>query len=671
MDHRVMIGVDPHKQSVTIEARDGREILRAAGTFGTDTAGYRQLLAFARQWPQRTWAVEGANGIGRPPAQRLLADGEQVLDVPAELAARARVFDTGQGHKTDAADAHAIVMVALRDKGLRELGADPQLAVLRLLCDRRDELSRARAQALNRMHRLFLELIPGGAPVKKSARQYQALLATVRPRDLAFLRRRMAAEELEDLHRLDAKLKAMKAELKTAVQAMGSHLMDIHGVGPAGAARILADVGDVARFPDRNHFALVFSEVIPVGLLGDISGHLRVPVGTGGLMVVVPAGAAAVAAPVLALCSARLERRRVLVGLSALVLVSDVIAGLAPGFGVMLAARAVLGIGVGGFWVFGAGAAISLVSEQARGTAMAVVSSGIFIATVASLPVASLIGTLTTWRAAFAVAAVFAVIAVAAQLAAVPRLGPGGRVGPRSLLMVVTLPVSRVGLVAAGAIFFANFAAYTYIGPLLHTRAGLGASAITLVLLGFGLAGAAGNFTAGVPRRCPLSTNLGANDGMRRRSWRRAGRGRPALLLISLGPAVGLPVLVPAAVSQGADVGRGVEGCGAVPGDGPQHRPGYLPGGVSEVGLVLIRELAADVHLDNGPVRCAGRVRNRDMRCGSGQAAGRCERGLLEGGAQELQRVLARIAADLDLDQCHWDSFRCVRVLVRGLRRGE
>jgi hypothetical protein len=111
-------------------------------------------------------------------------------------------------------------------------------------------------QALNRLHRLFPGLLPGGAPVKKSARQYQALLATVRPRDPAGkTRRRMAAEELEDLHRLDIKLKEMKAELKTAVQATGSHLMDIYGIGPAGAARILADVGDIARFPDRNHFA--------------------------------------------------------------------------------------------------------------------------------------------------------------------------------------------------------------------------------------------------------------------------------------------------------------------------------------------------------------------------------------------------------------------------------
>jgi transposase len=253
---RVVIGMDPHKRSVTIEARDVREVLRATGRFGTDTGNYRQMIKVARQWPDRIWAVEGAAGIGRPIAQRLLADGERVLDVPAKLAARARVFDTGQGRKTDATDAHAVVMVALRDKGLRELRADPELTVLRLLCDRRDELSRARAQTLNRLHRLFLELLPGGAPTKKSTAQYKALLATVRPRDpVGRMRRRIAAAEVADLLAVDAKLKAMKAELKVAVEASGSHLMDLDGVGPAGAARILADVGDVARFPDRNHFA--------------------------------------------------------------------------------------------------------------------------------------------------------------------------------------------------------------------------------------------------------------------------------------------------------------------------------------------------------------------------------------------------------------------------------
>jgi transposase len=251
---RAIIGVDPHKKSVTFEARDSREIPRATGSFPTDAGGCRLLIRYARQWPERIWAVEGANGIGRPLARRLLASGERVLDVPAKLAARAPVFDTGQGRKTDAADAHAIAMVALRDKGLRKVTSDPELAVLRLLCDRRDELSRA--QALNRMHRLFLELVPGGAPVKKSASQCKALLASVRPHDPAGkMRRRMAAEELADIEHLDARLKAMKAALKTAVLATGSHLMDLHGIGPAGAARILADVGDIARFPSRGHFA--------------------------------------------------------------------------------------------------------------------------------------------------------------------------------------------------------------------------------------------------------------------------------------------------------------------------------------------------------------------------------------------------------------------------------
>jgi transposase len=253
---RVVIGMDPHKASVTIEARDTREVLRARGRFGTDRRNYALMLRTARQWPDRLWAVEGANGIGRPIAQRLLADGERVLDVPAKLAARARVFDTGQGRKTDATDAHAIVMVALRDKGLRELTVDPRMEVLRLLCDRRDELSRARVQALGRLHRLFLQLVPGGAATKKSTAQYATLLAGVRPRDpVGRTRRRMAAMEVADLQRLDAQLKALTAELKANVLDLGSHLMDIHGVGPAGAARILADVGDVTRFPDRNHFA--------------------------------------------------------------------------------------------------------------------------------------------------------------------------------------------------------------------------------------------------------------------------------------------------------------------------------------------------------------------------------------------------------------------------------
>jgi transposase len=253
---RVVIGTDPHKRSATIEVRDEREVLLATGRFPMDKAGYRRLVGYVRQWPARVWAVEGANGAGRPLAARLLADGETVWDVPAKLAARVRVFDTGHGRKTDATDAHSIAMVALRTRGLRQLAVDEDLAVLRLLADRRGELSRARIRTLNRLHRLLAELVDGGAPRHLSVLQAKALLATVRPRDAAGrTRRALAAELIGEVEGLDGKLKALKRWLAEAVTAAGSGLMGLYGIGPAGAARILADVGDVTRFPDRNHFA--------------------------------------------------------------------------------------------------------------------------------------------------------------------------------------------------------------------------------------------------------------------------------------------------------------------------------------------------------------------------------------------------------------------------------
>ncbi|WP_235585565.1 IS110 family transposase, partial [Serinicoccus chungangensis] len=198
----------------------------------------------------------GANGTGRPLAQRLVEDGERVVDVPAKLAARVRLFDTGHNRKTDALDAHSIAVVAVRTRGLRVVHRDGELEALRMLSDRRDELSRLRVQTVNRLQRLLGELIPGKRKRDLSATQAKRMLASVRPRDVAGrTRRRMAVEELTDLVAVDAKLKALNAELKAAVLARGSHLMDIHGIGPAGAARILADVGDVARFPTRARFA--------------------------------------------------------------------------------------------------------------------------------------------------------------------------------------------------------------------------------------------------------------------------------------------------------------------------------------------------------------------------------------------------------------------------------
>ncbi len=148
-------------------------------------------------------------------------------------------------------------MVAVRTKTLRVLAADGELEALRMLCDRREELTRLRVQTVNRLQRLLAELLPGqGKKDHLTSPQAKAMLATVRPRDIAGkTRRRIAADELADLVAVEAKVKKATAELKAIVTARGSKLMDIHGVGPVVAARILADVGDVARFADRNRFA--------------------------------------------------------------------------------------------------------------------------------------------------------------------------------------------------------------------------------------------------------------------------------------------------------------------------------------------------------------------------------------------------------------------------------
>ena len=190
------------------------------------------------RWPDRVWAVEGSNGAGRPLAQRLLADGEHVVDVPAKLSARARLFDTGHNRKTDAHDAHAVAVVAVRTKGLRVLGYDEELEVLRMLVDRRDELTRTRVQTVNRLHRLLAELAPGKAKKDMTALQAKAILAGVRPRDLAGkTRRRLAAEQLAELVAVEKKDKEPDRRAEgdgpsPRVDADGAHRGGTRGGGP-------------------------------------------------------------------------------------------------------------------------------------------------------------------------------------------------------------------------------------------------------------------------------------------------------------------------------------------------------------------------------------------------------------------------------------------------------
>ena len=251
----VVIGMDPHKRSVTIEIMTGDESIVGKGRFGTDREGHDAMRRHVNAWPDRVWAIEGCQGIGRHVANRLLAAGESVVDVPPKLSARARVFATGQGRKTDATDAHSVALVGTRMSGLRPVINDEQLAVLRILVDRRRSLGEEHTRKTSQVHHLLLELIPGGAKKDLSAAQAKALLATVRPRDIAGkTRRRVAAELIVDLERIYQRKKAANKELKALLEESGTSLLDLKGIGPSGAARLLVEVGDITRFPDRNHF---------------------------------------------------------------------------------------------------------------------------------------------------------------------------------------------------------------------------------------------------------------------------------------------------------------------------------------------------------------------------------------------------------------------------------
>ena len=247
---RVVIGVDPHKASNTLVVLDEREQVLAQQRFANDRAGYRSMRTFARAHRDRVWAVEGARGVGAGLAQRLVADGEPVLDVPARLSARVRALGGGSGRKTDDADAFAVAVAGLRARDLQVVRPDDTMEILRMLSTRRQEVVAQRIATVNRLHDVLCQLIPGGAKRHLSATKARQLLSAVRPRDaVGKARKRLALDYLGELERLDARLKELKKKPGRGARRAPDHAADINGVGPINAAKILAETGDVRRFP--------------------------------------------------------------------------------------------------------------------------------------------------------------------------------------------------------------------------------------------------------------------------------------------------------------------------------------------------------------------------------------------------------------------------------------
>jgi transposase len=252
----VMIGIDPHKGSHTAVALDGREKRLGQLRVRASSRQVNGLLEWADHWPRRTWAIEGARGLGQLLAQQLIAAGEHVLDVPPKLAARVRLLDSGQINKNDDNDARSVAVAALRAHELPELAAEDHTMVMRVWARRYHDLGRLRTQAICRLHAVLCELVPGG--VRKHARTRQAIEVLdriVADSPITQAKLQLAHDLVADLQRIDQQRQEARRRTARAVAASGTSITGIYGVGPIVAGTVLGYVRDPRRFRTRQRFA--------------------------------------------------------------------------------------------------------------------------------------------------------------------------------------------------------------------------------------------------------------------------------------------------------------------------------------------------------------------------------------------------------------------------------
>ncbi|MCF6472670.1 MFS transporter [Nonomuraea sp. MG754425] len=244
-------------------------------------------------------------------------------------------------------------------------------------------------------------------------------------------------------------------------------------------------------------FLLVTAEQLPIGLLAPVGAALHVSEGTAGLMVTVPGIVAALAAPAVPVLAGRTDRRLLLAALMALMTLANLAAALAPAYPLLIAARVLAGIAIGGFWAIAGGLAVRLVPPERVPRATAIIFGGVGAANVFGVPLGTTIGALADWRIAFAALSALALIVLLALLAVLPPLAAARPVAPRRLAAQVRNRGVRAGILATFLIVTGHFAAYTFVSPLLRDLSGLDAPLIGPLLFGFGVAGVAGNVVAG------------------------------------------------------------------------------------------------------------------------------------------------------------------------------
>jgi DHA1 family purine ribonucleoside efflux pump-like MFS transporter len=193
-----------------------------------------------------------------------------------------------------------------------------------------------------------------------------------------------------------------------------------------------------------------------------------------------------------------IDRRRVLLAFSVLLIASNLLVAYAPNLAAVLAGRVLLGIAIGGFWTMSAATAMRLVPEAMVPRALSLMFSGVSLATIAAAPLGSYFGALIGWRQVFMLAVGLGVLALLWQLATLPRMPPKGGTSLRTLIDVLQRPGMGRGMLACLLVFTGHFAFFTYLRPFLEGVTGMGINGLSAILLGFGVANFLGTSLASI-----------------------------------------------------------------------------------------------------------------------------------------------------------------------------
>ncbi|WP_186271725.1 MFS transporter [Burkholderia gladioli] len=235
-------------------------------------------------------------------------------------------------------------------------------------------------------------------------------------------------------------------------------------------------------------FGLVTAEFLPASLLTPLAASLGITEGTAGQAVTVTAAVALVTSLLIAVLTRGIDRRRVLLAFSVLLVISNLLVASAGSFLAILLGRVLLGIALGGFWTMSAATAMRLVPAAMVPRALSIIFSGVAVATIAAAPLGSYFGHLIGWRNVFYAAAAIGALALAAQFATLPSMAPSGTTRLRTLLDVLRRPTVGIGMFAVTLVFTGHFAFFTYLRPFLEDVAGVGVNALSAILLGYGVA---------------------------------------------------------------------------------------------------------------------------------------------------------------------------------------